>query len=78
MNKETTVIRTVGEMVDALAEFNRDMPIKGTWEGVVRDIRIYIGADCNRWAKEIIWTRTIMIDCDGGHYRKLNQEHING
>lgn len=76
-SKETKVIGTVGEMRDALAEFNDDMPLKGTWEGTVKDIRIYPGAACKLVEGSVVWARTIMVDCDNGYYRKRNQEHIN-
>jgi len=76
-SKETKVIGTVGEMIDTLSEFNRDMPIKGTWEATVKEIRIYPGAACKLVEGEITWTRTIMVDCDHGYYQKRNQEHIN-
>lgn len=77
ISKETRVIETVGEMIDALSEFNRDMPIKGTWEGTVEEIRVYPGAACKLVEGKVIWTRTIMVDCDEGDYRKRNQVHIN-
>lgn len=78
MSKETRVIETVGQMRDALSEFNDDVPIKGTWEGTVKDIRVYLGAACKLVEGSVKWTRTIMVDCDKGYYRKRNQEHING
>jgi len=69
MNKETKVIETVGDMMDTLAEFNRGMPIKGTWECTVKDIRVYPGAT-PKLNGTVTWTRTIMVDCDEGYYRK--------
>ena len=77
-SKETRVIETVGEMIDALSEFNRDMPIKGSWERTIEKIRVYPGAISKFVDGKIVWTRAIIVDCDNGYYRKCNQEHING
>jgi len=72
------VIETVGDLTDALSEFPRDAPVKGTWEGTIQEIRVYPGAACSLVEGSVTWTRTIMIDCDEGYYQKRNQEHLNG
>ena len=57
--KVAKVLKTVGEVRDALCMFPSDIPIMGTWEGVTRFLRVYNSAD-----------GVVLIDADGGYYQE--------
>ena len=76
MSEESKVIKTVGELIDALSRFHHSAPVVGTWETITEEIRVYSGEVPKLVEGSVVWTQVIMIDCDL-YYQERNQEHLS-
>ena len=62
---EAKPIKTVGELIEALRLYDPDAYVEGTWEGLLKPIRVYLARN-----------DVVIIDADGGDYQTYFQQLV--
>lgn len=63
MSGKAKSLRTVGELIDALSEYDRDASVMGTWEGITMELCVYPDKD-----------GLVLVDADDGRYQTRHQD----
>lgn len=63
MSGKAKPLRTVGELIDVLSEYDRDASVMGTWEGIMMGLCVYPDKD-----------GLVLVDADEGAYQARHQD----